>query len=144
MRLRVLELAEYAAFTDDKKLIVNGVYTSIHVKRKRDAPPDAKAVIAMPPGYLVWVVEASLGEGLKHQVALCVRDEDGEKVLESSLGSMEFHLDKHGRPMRFQGRLTITGLPLPGPGDYEFQLLVGGEKIGEVGLYVDDVTPTTV
>jgi len=30
MRLRVLELAEYAAFTDDKKLIVNGVYTSIH------------------------------------------------------------------------------------------------------------------
>lgn len=143
MRLRILEFAEYAAFTDDKKLIMSGIFNRVGIQRVKNPPPGARIAVPLT-GFLVWVLEASISEGLKHTVAIRVVNEDGKKILDTPLGSMDFHLDKQGRPMRFQGRLGIAGMPLPGPGDYEFELYVDGSKVGETSLYVDDVTAGTV
>jgi hypothetical protein len=144
MKIRVLEFAEYASFTDDKKLIMGGIFNRMGIARKPNAIPGASTAVPIAmQGFLVWVIEASIGDGLKHKVALRIRDDDGNIVLNSQLGDMVFHLDQHGRPMRFQGRLQLTGLPLPGPGEYEFELHVNGNKVGETSLYVDDVTPPT-
>lgn len=138
MEIRLVEIAEYAAFTDDKRIIVSGIFTGITAQRNPNPPPGAADLLPMPQSYLVWIVEASLAEGLKHRVGLVVRNEDGELVLEQrDLGAMEFTLDKGGRPLRFQGRMALTGIPLPGEGIYEFHLVVDGNPLGFTTLYVD-------
>lgn len=138
MILKMLEIAEYAAFTDDKKLIVSGIFTGITASRVENAPPEAPNIIGLPACYLVWIVEASLSEGLQHRVGLIIRGSDGEEVLrQPELGPMNFNLDKKGRPLRFNGRMVLKGIPLPGEGDYVFSLLVNGKELGETTLYVD-------
>lgn len=138
MELKLLQIAEYAAFTDDKKLIVNGIFTGIAAERNPAAPPQAVDLLPLPHCYLVWIADASIAEGLTHRVGLVVRNSDGEKILEQpDLGAMDFNLDKKGRPLRFQGRMAIGGMPLPGEGDYEFELLVDGKAIGQTTLFVD-------
>lgn len=138
MDLRLLQIAEYSAFTDDKKLIVSGIFTGVTAQRNPNAPPGATDLLPLPNCYLVWIVDASLAEGLQHRVGLIVRNGDGEKVLEQpDLGAMDFTLNRKGRPLRFQGRMLIAGMPLPGEGDYEFELLVDGKPIGQTTLYVD-------
>lgn len=141
MDIRLLEFADYATFTDDRKLIISGIFNRINVRRKPDVAPDAPLTFMMPTGFLCWVVESSIGDGLKHQVTVRVVSEDGDEVLRSDLGEMNFIMDKAGRPMRFQGRLMVGGLPLPGTGDFVFELLVDGSKLGETTLYVDESPP---
>ncbi len=137
MHLRFLEFAEYAAFTEDKKLVVSGIFNSINAVVHPDAPPEARERLQIPTCSLVWILEASLGEGLTHHAELRVRDADSNVVSETTLGPMQFILNSQGRPMRFQGRVVVGGLALPGDGEYAFEMLIDGSKVGEALLYVD-------
>ena len=146
MDLRVFEFADYSAFTDDKKLIINGVFSSVTVRRDPNAPAGAPEVVQLPPCWLVWVIDASLMDGLQHTVGLAVRTEDGEMIIEhENIGTMAFSLNPTGRPMRFHGRLRLDDFKLPRPSDYEFQLLVDGKQVGKSAhLYMDiaeSITP---
>ena len=137
MQLRFLEFAEYAAFTEDKKVIMSGIFNTIEASQNPLMPPGSQEFLILPASFLVWMVDASIGEGLTHSIKLRIRDDDGDLVLETDLGQMVFFLNPQGRPMRFQGRLVTGGLPLPGPGEYVFELIASGNKLGETTLYVD-------
>ena len=138
MRLELFVFAEYAAMTGDLKLMIAGTFNSIKLQ---PVSPDTTAdapVIRLPHCFLVAVVTASLSEGLTHQAELRVVNEDSDPVFDPiAVGEWNFLLNPNGRPMRFQAVMGLTGLELPGPGDYSVQLWVSGTNVGDTPLYVD-------
>jgi hypothetical protein len=146
MLLKLLAFAEYAAVTQENKLIVAGIVDQVEVRRRPGAPaqPDGAIVaLPLPPLYLVAILEASISEGTVHQAALRLLDQDHQPLADPvQLGQWTFIVNPFGRPMRFQAVVHLGGVAVPpGTSDYEFQLLIDGEPIGEPAmLYVQDHT----
>lgn len=139
MHLKFLHFAEYAAVTQENKLIVAGLVDNFNLSRAAGAPPGS-VLGPLPPVYLVAVVECSIGEGTVHTAKLKIVDDDAKDVAELDLGQWNFFVNQYGRPMRFQAVIHLNGIVLPRPGDYPFKLLVDGQEVGETPLYVTDVT----
>ena len=137
MVIRIFEFAEYAAMTDETKFVIGGIFDSINATRAPNAPEGEPDVLVMPNVWLVWVAEASLADGLTHTMGLRILNDDGIEVwAQPDLGSMNFILNEAGKPMRFNGRMQLGGLALPGTGDYTFELHVDGSKRADTRLYV--------
>lgn len=137
MFIRIFEFAEYAAMTDESKFVIGGIFDSVNATRPPTIPAGAPDVLVMPNVWLVWVAEASLADGLTHTMGLRILNDDGIEVwAQPTMGSMNFILNDTGRPMRFNGRMQLAGLALPGTGDYTFELYVDGSKRADTRLYV--------
>jgi hypothetical protein len=138
MKLDLFTFAEYAANTQDNKLVVAGTFNQLTVQRAPGSDLANPGVFPLPMVYLAAVLTASIGDGLTHSAELRVVNDDGQQVLPTiELGTLTFIMNQHGRPMRFHAVIGIPGLPLPGPGEYSFELWVRGERLGETALYVD-------
>ena len=135
-----MTFCEFAMINSDMRMVLAGTFTGITVTRPSDAaaPVEGFGTVALPPAFLVATVNASISEGLTHAAELLVlNDDNGEVFSPIPLGDWTFVLNPHGRPMRYQGLINVTGLALPGPGEYTFRLRLGGQTVGEVPLYVD-------
>jgi hypothetical protein len=142
VKLELLTLAEYAAMTPDMKMIIAGTFNNIKVTPTDPATAEP-AVIRLPSCYLVAVVNASISEGLTHAAQLRVLNADNVDVFEPlEVGEWTFIINPHGRPMRFQALMNISGLELPGVGEYSIELWLSGKRVGEIPLYVDAVPAT--
>jgi hypothetical protein len=142
MKLTLFVCAEFAATVPpDHKLVIAGIFNSVEVTRAPDVTAEQLTAVTLPGVYLAAVVEASISEGLVHTFGLRVQNEDEDPVQEDvQFGNMEFIINPHGRPMRFNAVIRMVGLQLPGAGDYTLHFLVDGEPIGDTKFYVNDVT----
>ena len=121
-------VAEYAGISTDGKLTIAGTFDSMMVVRPPDAPPDAPFAVVVPHAYIVVVSEASLADGLSHQLRLRILDGNGQPVVEDTRGEITFALNAFGRPMRNNLIINLMGRVLPGPDDYVFELSVEGHQ----------------
>lgn len=138
MRLDLFCFAEFAANTQENKLVVAGIFNSVQVRRLRQPGFGKPDIFPMPHVYLAAIVRGSLGEGLKHHAKLRVVNDDGKVVFDKiELGDMNFVVNEQGRPMQFQAVIGINGLPLPGVGEYSFEFILDGKRLGATDLYVD-------
>lgn len=140
MKLNLIALAHFASLTQDNKLMVAGTFNTVDYS----VPPGQPTVavhIPVPAMMLAVVAECGLSEGTVHQAALRVVNEDNEPIVDQiSLGTWTFLVNKHGNPMTFHQVVDLTSMPVPGAGDYFFEVWVDGQKIGDTALYVHDVT----
>lgn len=143
IKLKCFLIAEYAALTPDNRMIIAGTFDNLDVQRAPGAPANALAQIPLPPAYLVAITEASIADGLAHQMRLHVIDGNGEPVADDALISVNYALNPFGRPMRNHLVITIAGMVLPGPDDYVFELYVEGQPgvLGECTLTVTEMPP---
>jgi len=144
MELRAFLIAEYAAnVAPENKLVIAGTYNTVQLTRKPGISKEdaAKSPVIIPPFYLAAILECGIAEGLVHRAVLRLLDEDGRQLASPmDLGELKFVLNPHGHPMLFHQVLRVNGLPVPGPGDYSFELVVDGKRVGETSLYVTDIT----
>ncbi len=139
MKLELFTFAEYAANTQDNKLVVAGIFNTLNIQRVTTPPFGDAGVLPLPTVYLAAVLTASIGEGLRHAGEIRVVNEDGHQVFQAiQLGTFNFQMNSAGRPMRFQAVIAVGGLPMPGPGEFSFELWVSGQSVGCASLYVDD------
>ncbi len=124
IKLNCFLIAEYAAVTAEGKVIIAGTFDSIDVQRMPGAPDDALAQIPFPPAYIAAITEASISDGLSHQMRLRVVDGNGQPVTDNMPIAVNYSLNQFGRPMRNNALINIKGLVLPGPDDYVFELYV--------------------
>ena len=139
MKLGFLLFAEFAANTDDMKMVIAGTFNNIVVKRAKPNIPGTVSVLQLPRVFLAAKVEASISDGLRHQAELRVLNEDGKSVIQPMpLGEWVFIMSGEGRPMHFQAVIGVDKMPLPGTGEYTFELWVSGKRLGDCALYVDE------
>lgn len=133
--LRYAHLCDYASADAKSKPTIVGVFDIIFdVQKKRP--------IQLPPvAHFVAKMECSIGDGSMHTLQIVVRHEDGEVVHQVNLGPLEFRPTGPGRPLSAQIIMMIGGMPFPELGDYAFEMVVDGTKIGETPLYLADAPP---
>lgn len=144
IKLDCLLIAAYAGNSADGRLTIAGTFDSIEVRRADGAAVDANQRISFPAAYLAIVTHASLSDGLRHRVRLRVLDGDGNSVADEPVLDINYRLNRFGQPMRNSFVVNLSGLSLPGPDDYVFELRVEGAPsvLGELTLPVMLSTPT--
>lgn len=139
MKLSLFVFAEFAANTQENKLVVAGIFNQLAITRVKQLEAGQADVFPMPAVYMAAIVHGSIGDGLAHQAKLRVLNDDGVAVFEAiELGEMNFVVNQQGRPMQFQAVISIANLPLPGTGEYSFEFHLDGACLGEIPLYVDE------
>src|SRR5690348_11878410 len=135
IKLNCFLFAEYAALSADNRLVIAGTFENVDVQRNPGAPADALDRIAFPKATLVIVTEASIADGLTHEMRLRVLDGNGHGVLDDDITfDIAYQLNPHGRPLRNNLLVNIMGLMLPGVDDYTFMLYVDNDTtpLGEL------------
>ena len=142
MEIKTFLIAEYAAnVPPDNKLVIAGTFNTVQVKRVGVAPSGVRVPVPVPSCYLVAILECSIAEGTVHQGVMRVVDGNGLAVADPArLGELRFIANREGIPMRYQLVLRINGMAVPEPGDFSFELIVDGKRIGDTVLYVRDIT----
>lgn len=115
IKLNCFLIAEYAAITADRRVTIAGTFDTLDVQRMPGAPDDALAQIPFPPAYVVAITEASIADGLSHQMRLRVVDGNGQPVTDDIPIAVNYSLNQFGRPMRHNA-LIIIGLVQKGRG----------------------------
>ena len=95
---------------------------------------------------LAFRIEGAHTELGKHHLELAFVDADFKEI--GKPVAKDFNLQKEklpipGIPLAVELVMEVRGLPLPGPGVYEFVLKIDGRHIGSVPLYVVQVAPTS-
>lgn len=139
IKLNCFLIAEYAAITADGRVTIAGTFDTVDVQRLPGAPDDALAQIPFPPAYVVAITEASIADGLSHQMRLRVVDGNGQPVMTDDIPiAVNYSLNQFGRPMRNNALINVRGLVLPGPDDYVFELYVDDQP-GRFGEFMFSV-----
>jgi uncharacterized protein DUF6941 len=140
IKLNCFLIAEYATLSQDNKLVIAGTFDSLDAQRNPGAPPDALNRIPFPRATIVAVTEASIADGLSHQMRLRIINGNGQPIVADLQIPMSYALNQFGRPLRNNLLVNIQNLPLPGPDDYVFELYVDDNPvpIGELGFYVNE------
>ena len=130
MELQFGFLADYAGPGHQGKLILVGIFDTIF--DRTGARP-----IPVPTCYLVASIEAPTMAGSQHAVAFRITDQDHQEVAPIfDLGEHVFRAQGPGRPLRARIILQLAGVTLPELGDYEVHVLVDGNQIGAIPLFV--------
>lgn len=140
MELRALLFCQYATFGQDQQLVVAGVADGVTVRARDGIDLNKVPSIPLPRIYLVAILEASIGDGLHHLLGIRVLGEDGGTVFDNAkLIPFNFEMNPHGRPMKHNAIISLSGMRVPRLGDYEFKVLVNGNEIGwPATFYVDE------
>ena len=133
--MRYGHLADFATIGANGKPILVGIFD--RVISIQSSPP-----ITVPQSYLFVKLECSIGEGSEHGVAVRLRDGNGQVVgAPFELEKLPFGASGPGYPLAAYIQLTIRGLQLAEPGDYEFEIVADGERLGVVSLAAALVPP---
>lgn len=143
IKLNCFLIAEYAALTSDSRMIIAGTFDNLDVQPVPGAPADALDQIPFPRAYVVAISEASIADGLSHQMRLRVIDGNGQPIMNDVPIAVTYALNPFGRPMRHNLMITLAGMVLPGPDDYVFELYVDGQPraLGEFTFSVTAIPP---
>jgi Family of unknown function (DUF6941) len=119
MELDLALLADAANISRENKLNILGEFNVFR----------ATAPIVMPPCVLVLRVVGHASEiGSAHRLGVRLRNEDGNLLWSSpDLGITLPEPEIEGLPVRCQVLAPLTGLPIPGPGTFEFEVVLDGE-----------------
>lgn len=129
MQLTAGLLADYANVTADGKMNIMGVFERILTNNAPVTPPAL---------FLVARFEARVSEGSSHALQISLVDADGQEVVPRTRPiPLTFNLNGPGRPLTTQVLAEFPNLQLPVFGEYEFHLLVDGEYVASVPLYVE-------
>jgi hypothetical protein len=124
-------LADYAGPGQHNKLTIVGIFDVAY-----DHDPSVRP-IPLPQAFLVAAIDASVAHGSVHSVEIRFTDIDNEPVGPTiELVDVPFQARGPGRPLRAQLIAQLQGLSVPDVGDYEFQIWVDGERVGDIPLYV--------
>lgn len=130
-------LADYATIGANGKPILVGVFDRI--LPATDARP-----IRIPPSYLFVALQCSIGEGETHEIVVQLRDGNGEPVGEPQRwDATVFRPAGPGYPLQANLMLILFGATVPEPGDYQFEVVANGIRIGEVAAFVVSSAPPT-
>lgn len=142
IKLNCFLIAEYASLSADNRLVIAGTFDNLDVQRNPSAPPGPLAQIPFPRATLVAVTEASIADGLTHEMRLRVIDGNGQQVLDDITFAINYQLNPFGRPLRNNLLVNIMGMVLPGIDDYTFALHVDGQAtpLGELTFSVTERT----
>jgi hypothetical protein len=134
MNLKFGVLADYAGIGAANKAILVGIFDTVF--NTQNAPN-----ISLPPFYLFAQIEAHVTEGTEHKVTVHITTGDGGELPVPVRVELPFKLVPRGPGRELQGNLIIAlqGMPLPGENSsYEFNILMGGNRIGSVPFYVSE------
>jgi len=118
-------------------------YPTIHELRRGLAlVPTAEGTPSrLPECCLIIWIEASIGAGTHHDIALLFRDADGDELHRADRPGLEFKKAADGYPLYLLYVIPLTGSKLPAFGDYTIELLVDGRKLAETPLYLGRADP---
>ena len=140
IKLNCFLIAEYAAIAVDGKLTIAGAFDNLDVQRRPGAPEGSLDQIPFPRASIAAITEASIADGLSHQMRLRILDGNGQLIAPDIPLVVNYSLNQYGRPMRHNMLLNIMGLILPGPDDYVFELYVDDQPtpLGEFTFSVTE------
>jgi hypothetical protein len=128
--MRFGHLTDYATTDAGGKLIIAGIFDIAYA-----ASVDAEVVGII--FTLVARLECSIADGLEHDIRIQFVDGEEELVgVEMPAGVITFSPTGPGRPFAANVVAKFAGLPIRGADDYRFVLLVDGQAVGAVPLYV--------
>jgi uncharacterized protein DUF6941 len=132
--MKYAHFCDYAGLGNNGKPIVVGIFDQLNIA---DGQP-----LVMPLAFFITQLEASIADGAAHQISIVVRDEDGGEVHRVDFPTNNFLPAGPGRPLSAAVILGVPGLQFPRRGDYAFEVVVDGRRIGESPLYLMDAPPT--
>lgn len=132
MDVKLAVLADYANVSSDGKLNIMGIFQEIN------AP---SLPFPLPQMYLVLTFEAGPAEfGSQKQLRIVLMDGDGNEriALEGEVQVPE--PKRRGSRAYINEAIGLAGVPFEKAGDYQFAILVGGERKKTVPLHVNDLS----
>ena len=131
MKLKFGVLADYAGQGAANKAILVGIFDTLF-------NIENKATIISPPFFLFATLEAHLTEGTEHKAVIHLTTGDGQDLPTPVRLELDFKFAPRGPGRMMSGNLImgINGLPLPGNGSYEFNILMDGHHQGSIPFYV--------
>lgn len=131
MNLKFGVLADYAGQGAANKAILVGIFDTLFNMQNQ-------STIISPPFFLFAALEAHLTEGTEHKAVVHLMTGDGRDLKVPVRLELDFKFAPRGPGRLMHGNLImgINGLPLPGNGSYEFNILMDGRHLGSVPLYV--------
>lgn len=130
MEVRLAVLADYANVSQDGKLNIMGIFQEVN-------PPELP--FALPQMYLVvsFAARGAEVETVKY-IRIVLLDSDGNEML-----GLEGHVQvplppRPGSRAYINQVLGLNGITFERPGDYSFEILVGGETRESVSLHVNE------
>jgi hypothetical protein len=130
MRLVLFLTADYANVTDDGKLNVMGIFSEINAVAFPARHPSMHLVISLAP---------DLGEfGETRNLVVLLQDADGNKMLDFG-GPVTFPKAQGGKKPQVNAILQLKDVVFPGPGGYQFVVLVDKDYKGDHTLFVNQI-----
>ena len=126
MNVRIAVLADFASITNDNKLNILGVFTDLFA---------TKVPAVHPQMQLVTVLEFDSTEAGDKDLKLVLVDEDGREVFSIS-GILRVERGSAGRQVITHQIFNFNNLTFPKYGEYEFVILINGDRKGSVSLRV--------
>lgn len=125
-------IADAANVSQEGKLNILGVFDTIWA---REFP--------FRHGAMVFVVRvsASFAEEGSHPMEVRLNDADGVQLFKAE-GPLQVSGGAPGRPVRPHLIMGLNGITFRAPGDYSFEVIVGGRHQRSVPLYVVQGLPT--
>jgi hypothetical protein len=121
-------LADAANVTADGKLNILGEFNGIFAK---------SLPVVWPKMFLVLRLDSTPGEGPAHKLVIRVMNEDGKmlnQIADATIRLVDAAIP--GAPRRGQYIIGIERAYFPAYGTYSFEILVNGNSVGSVPLYV--------
>jgi len=135
MILKFGVVADYAGQGAAGKAILVGIFDTLFSTQN-------KATIIAPAFFLFAKIEAHVTEGTDHKATIHITTGDGGDLPKPVRLELPFKFAPRGpgRPMEGNLIMGINGLPLPGNGTYEINILMDGHHLGSIPLYVADAS----
>jgi hypothetical protein len=133
MKLRFGVLADYAGQGAANKAILVGIFDTLF--NTQNLP-----LLNAPPFFLFAAIEAHVTEGTEHKATIHLTTGDGRDLPVPLRLEVPFKFAARGPGRAMEGNLVfgMNGLPLPGNGSYEFNILIDGHHLGAIPLYVSE------
>ncbi|GAB4277094.1 MAG: hypothetical protein Kow0056_08240 [Coriobacteriia bacterium] len=128
MEVTLAALADYAATTDQGKLVVAGVFDTLNARRL----PARHPMMA-----LVLRLQAQPHEARSHAVAVRFVGPDGEEVLPELNARLDFPDAGAAERSTAQLVLNMPGVLLKQPGRHGIDVFVDGVQVASVPLWVN-------
>ncbi len=135
-----IALAEYTSISADGKTTIAGIVDTVQFAFTPGTQAEAavKAIGVFAPLSLFVILTASIADGLQHPFGLSIQHEDGQNIISNAnVGTVEFKVNRRGRPLRAHLVVELRALQLPAAGDYDVIFSISGVELARTPLYVD-------
>ena len=126
MEVRIAAVADYAALTLDRKLLIMGIFSTIYA---------LKEPIVHPSMFLVYQIDFEASEIGRKDLTVVLMDDDGHELIKF-IGNVDVGRPAAGQMASYNQVFALNVLSLPKFGQYEFQILLNGRTEARVPLYV--------